>query len=508
MSGLASKHGKLLTVDGKLVFGDCYCDCSADGCGNCCMGIDWGTFNEDGDLEETFTNLVVTVVMPTKNVRWVCDGEQITVRLEFTLDPEGDASQFAPFVRWDRSWKYISHTPLAVLDDGEFLDGLIEWEYLVDNGPSYYDTYEVVLEYDKCWADSGTQYGDIEAGDRLGDFAVITSTFCTSVDCCDPVITCESCCFYIADTYEENEAGNPVFWAENAIGDRMKVEVRGLDATKKTICIPDNLELTFVIELIPAQFTSTPPWYPNLNFTGEGWTRFSHSPAIGAGGSVDDGPPVEIVWGTDVSATEYEIMTYVPCPLTPSTVTIQSAKNSDGAGDPMQVLVEFLCCGGVDDCDDCWPLPDTEWMHCRIDISGSNVAVPGDITLSDHHGAATTPANLPDWKCFAIWENYCCVDGEPTQSGFRLLDVIFRCCAHGRACSKTDAQAALEAWVDATFGPQYTVADCDLNVPPDQSIAAIIASTVGIAASAGDLGYQVVYKEEAEEDCPPCPEET
>lgn len=382
--------GKLFVRGGKIVIGDCCCDPPPVDCPNCCITIDWGEFDEDGDLYEAFDGMTVTLVMPTKNSRIVCEDEEVTVRLFFDfasipgegeLPPVISSSAFKPFVRWDRSWKYVSHTEGVSPFCGIFLeDGLVEWCELILDATApfeYKDTYEVVLKYDQCWNHTsvgGVQYGDIEAGSRDGDASLITGTFCDSSECCDPIIPCDSCCFYLDPSsyhthYELDETGNPVFWAENSIGDRIKVRV--LNLSDLTYCIGGEVPIELEIKLIPVRYNASSPWTPEMVVTAENWKRLSHTPPVGTGTVVDGPvPPMEIDWGNEVTEIEYNVMTTVPCPNIPGDIQIAFQRGSDGSLSAAGVLLEWLCCDGLGFCSDCWPIVYTQYFF--IEVSESN----------------------------------------------------------------------------------------------------------------------------------------
>ena len=365
MTGIAIRDGKAVMVDGKAVIGDCYCDCSSE-CPNCCLTINWGAFDGSGDLFQTFANLTVTLVMPTKNSRIVCDNEMVTVRLEFTLPDPAAEGDFKPFVRWDRAWEWFSNSPDVDPVCGIVIEeGLVEWcDLSFDPNPpgDLLNTYEVVLKYNQCWADSGLDFGDIEAGDRDGDFAVITGAYCGSASCCTPLIDCAPCCFFIDQTndangYELNDAGEPVFWRENAQGDRMMVVVRGMDPETLTICIGPTGDSTIklVITLIPARYDIADPWFPELGVSATDWLGSGHTPPEGTG-SFDYGPPVSVIWGADVSALRYEVDMSVPCPKIPGDISVGFTNGSDGTVDGASLIFFWSCCPeDPADCENCYP---------------------------------------------------------------------------------------------------------------------------------------------------------
>ena len=383
MTALVRYGGGFLRVSGVLARGlDCCCDVDPPPCPNCCITINWGAFDGNGDLFVTSTDITITLVMPTKDSRVVCDNEEVTVRIEFTLSDPVDEEDFKPFVRWDRSWEYVSHTPAVDSTCGAvFEEGLIEWCNLTADGGEplgYFATYEVVLKYDHCWSDSGAQYGDIDAGARdPGYSTLITGTFCDSMECCEVTIDCAPCCFYLdatsgPDGYELDGAGNPVFWAENTVGDRIKLTVKGMDPETLVYCIGEvaTSPIELDIQLIPVEYDEATPWYPEVGVTGVGWKRLTHTPPVGLG-TVTDGPDMAINWGTDVDDLTYNVTTEVPCPNLPGIMTIGFSNGSDGSASGASILVDWICCPeDTADCEDCYPIVYTDYFSIHVSEAG------------------------------------------------------------------------------------------------------------------------------------------
>lgn len=392
-------NGRPLIRDGAPALSTaCCCDNPPPPCPNCCISIDWGTFNGDGDLfDPAFTGLEFKIIMPTKNSRLVCADEEITVVIDI-LDTESPPTG-TPYISWDRHWEYISHTPAVGTDGMVFEEGLIEWGTTIPIA----EEYSVTLKLNECWSDNDVQYGDIEAGMRGGDFVLISGTNCTSAECCEPVFPCDDCCWVIephdntANAYEMDDANNPVFWAVNAFGDRAQIKVEGTNSG--VYCLGE--QLTIRMKLVPNEYTGD-AWIPEAFISADSaWKRVSNDPDVG-NGSVEIGPdpPMSIEWGDDVEGFEYVAVIEIPCPVeAPDSLTVGFQNKYPGGPGAASIRIDFACCSSESSdhsCEDCWPAP--EKVCCSIGWNGH--AVVSETALQAIRDMITDGSMLPDdqWK--------------------------------------------------------------------------------------------------------------
>jgi len=190
--GLLLYDGGLLFVDGGLTTDPnccCYYEPQPD-CPPCCIRIDWGTFDDDGNLVDNYVvsgiPIAVKVSMPTPNSRIVCDTEQVTVRWEL----DAPADNYGAWVRFGPGWGFGGELPI-VGPDGETYDwGLVDWV-----GTSA-DAFQVVLTFRKCFMDSAQFNYFIVIGTDFPDWDLdIESSRCTTPnECCPEEAACEDCC--------------------------------------------------------------------------------------------------------------------------------------------------------------------------------------------------------------------------------------------------------------------------------------------------------------------------
>lgn len=430
--------------------------------------------------------------MPTKNSRLVCDGDSVDVVI--AID-DTEAFTGNPFVSWDRHWKFGSGPSPAVGTDGMvFEDGLVEWGTITPMVAEF----SVTLEYDHCWADNEVQYGEIEAGDRDGDFTLIDGANCVSDMCCEPEYVCDDCCFYVgpddntAISYELDDAGNPVFWSTNGIGDKIKVTVEGTD--NGLICIP-GAQITLTIKLIPTEFTGD-PWLPEMSVVADGgWKFLSATPSIGTGTIVPGPvPAMSVTWGVEVDAIEYSLITEVPCPHTPDALNVGFDKNSQGGGEGTGagVRIEFTCCSEDAtefSCDDCYPPPYK--LCCTIQATNYGETPLQDIRDFINAGGFELNAN---WHLAFAKMGYdadsdnnanvilhfvaCSVD--PFESGDDCAGQVAAFCAALAIFSPTSgcieltpptecfSDFAFEAWVDGELCATGAYTNCGLEAIVDE----------------------------------------
>lgn len=189
--GLLLYDGGLLFVDGGLTADpDCCCYYEPAECPPCCIKIDWGTFNVDGDLVDDYVvstiPIAVKIVMPTKNSRIVCNDDIISV--EWELDAAAD--DYGAWARFGVAWMFNGESPLVGASGETYPWGLVDW---VGTSSS---TFSVSLKFRKCFLDSAQFHGYIYIGTDFPDWELeIDISRCLSPDlCCEETVACVDCC--------------------------------------------------------------------------------------------------------------------------------------------------------------------------------------------------------------------------------------------------------------------------------------------------------------------------
>jgi hypothetical protein len=189
--GLIGYDGVLLAVNGSLTTDpNCCCDVPPSPCPPCCIRIDWGSFNSDGDLVGEYVvadiPIAVKMVMPTKNSRIICDNDQVTVRWEL----DAPADEYGAWVRFGPGWGFVGESPV-VGEAGETYEwGLVDWV-----GTSA-DAFQVTLTFRKCFMDAVQFHYFIVIGTDSPEWDLdIDATRCaTTSECCPEEVDCEDCC--------------------------------------------------------------------------------------------------------------------------------------------------------------------------------------------------------------------------------------------------------------------------------------------------------------------------
>jgi hypothetical protein len=309
VTSLIGYNGGLLSVGGSLTTDP---NCCCDGppppeCPPCCIRIDWGSFNVDGDLYEQYTEdgitIDVRVIMPTKNSRIVCDGEEISVQWDVDDDPSNRGS----WIRFGVAWEFGGETP-SVGAGGEIYEfGLVDW---LDVSAS---DYTVALTLNKCFLDTVTYNGFIQIGTDFPDWRIdIETARCpTTSRCCDIEPECANCCALIdLEDYATFEGKHYI--VNNSTDAEGNIFTALLEISLPApgiICKSESVILD--LYLIPPRHgdidNNTVITFPVP------WTLDTFTPAI----NPVDGAELanEIDWGT-LTATEYSATVNIDCEAT------------------------------------------------------------------------------------------------------------------------------------------------------------------------------------------------
>lgn len=373
--GLILYDGALLLVNGGLtVDPNCCCDPPPpEPCPPCCVRIDFGTFDSDGNLFGEFAEsghtIEVLITMPTKFSRIICDEQEITVRWSYFDSEDNPADADGGFVRFGNGWIGGAGSP-AIAGDGIFLvRGLIDW------GVSASATfYEAGFTFRECFMDSSFFLYYLDIGLTSPEWSeTIEISRCPSPElCCPESVECADCCALLVQNDAVRFEGKYIFYDEsfNAGGGR-KTMIIETQLNNGRACIGEAF--TINVYLIPARHEPLDAG-SRLTCNHPTWIRNQFSPAIGGDGVL---AAASIQWGL---LTDYEY----------------------------EIVLEAL------DCDDCDVLPLTIFS----DI----------VFISDLYGSASmsfTKCDLSD--CCTIIK--CCPDPLPRRLFATITD--FGNCACG-----------------------------------------------------------------------------
>jgi hypothetical protein len=304
--GLVGYNGVLLAVNGSLTTDlNCCCDVPPQPCPPCCIRIDFGTFNSDGDLYGSIAGSGFTVnlkiVMPTKASRIVCDDQNVT--LQWSLDPSDNLQAIGGHVRFGAGWELVGNQP-GVGPDGEVYQwGLVDWGADFES-----EEYEVTLKFRECFLDASAFLFYIEIGlDQPPFFESLDIVRCPSADlCCPEDLECDPCCALLL-TSDGAKWNNQYYFVEETFVDGGRyTSVLEFGNTDGKVCIGGSLELK--LYLVPPRHEPA-GHNQQVNCTHPTWQRTGFQPAINpVDGDLQD---ESIDWGT-LNEYEYEIQLEAP----------------------------------------------------------------------------------------------------------------------------------------------------------------------------------------------------
>lgn len=456
-------HNKILVDDGKLAAAeDCCCD-DID-CPPCCVQLTGGTFNGSGDLVFTDTVgndvMTVTVIMPSKNKRVICDNEQITIEMNWskvTGVPAAGASPDA-LATWGQSWIYRSISPSVNSSTGYLNEHGRAWW---DDKPDEHD-YELVLEYDHCWTNytNAATYAAIHTEfTALGTEVDLIFTVCPgAVDCCTDDSVCEPCCARIAPNdaqpgggeFDNDDPSILVFWTTSG-GRALRVEVAMPDIRDRNVCslpTPETIDVTAYFIALDANEQLTVP--PEMKIQWEDlWEYQSHTPAIGGGGSTDTAGAGHVDWGDAISASFSVTLEINLCdgerePLV--TVTVQEFG--------LSIIIPFFVCPSSDKCCPCCDIADSVSGFDFAHGNGNNAQQTGASIKEDPY-LTTCRFKVPVDKYH---------DATFIESGFAYITRVIDETCDGETDAEKDGSWKVDLDFSASSVPQViseTIDPCD-----------------------------------------------
>jgi len=287
------RNGIPLFVKGKLSFCEEDCDCQPPNpCEPCCgfmfwqdnkpgepEPVVWGEFNANGDLFETLTypgisdatvTETITIVVPTKFSRYICEGEDIEIELTYSTDyilPNIGADKYfpdvVPVIQWDRSWTANCNVmPNGGCDPGVSID--VNKKGLMENWANDVEEMWLQLTYTACYHEYENDPAELVVGSRnYGTARKLRVVPCTpEVTCCPHPYECADCCLYLTsskilagirglsvrevmsdpaldikeglDNMVDEES--IIYYKEDPTGARMYVIATPAGGTKRTVC--------------------------------------------------------------------------------------------------------------------------------------------------------------------------------------------------------------------------------------------------------------------------------
>lgn len=359
MTSLVMRDGKLLLVGGALTSNESCC-CEQDDCPACCVKINFGEFDGDGNLVETYdlgegVTIDVKVTVPTANSRIVCDEDQITVQWDYLNAGDPDATAAGGYARFGAAWSIEGVSPAIVAPGGQDDWGLADW------GPaSEEESHSVTLRFRKCFLDASPFLAYVTIGFDIPDWSLdIDITGCPLPDwCCreDPV--CEPCCAVLNLNGWVEYDGKLHYISDSADVDGNRYTIIGIISTEAIgkVCLDGGLILEMY--LVPPRIDDEPNNNMVVEF-GTPWQVEDISPAIAGDG---EQTAVKVDWGT-LTDQYYRINLSIECDANCTEEPVDGVIPDIGAVNDVfgVVVVDFDDCDMTDCCCPTWCVCGCEW---------------------------------------------------------------------------------------------------------------------------------------------------
>lgn len=306
-SGLISLGGVPLFVNGGLS-ADPNCCCSypppEPACPPCCIQIDWGEFDDAGDLIGTESTVDIKLTVPTKFSRIVCSGQSLTV--SFGVPSPGTEAS-GGYLFYGPAWSGGGGSPAPAK---VFERGLIDWVGSASR------TFSATLQFSSCWLDTESFLGYLTLGldDPTWSFE-IDITRCPSPNRCCAGPVCSPCCWEVLPIGPSPIYFGGKVWlvSESLSGYRMLASV-DTDGDPGLYCASESVVVD--IQIIPPRWNPAKTYEVGVVF-GDPWMLGSNSPAFNpVDGSVDDNTPPSgggsVDFGTN-DDTEYSVTLLSDC---------------------------------------------------------------------------------------------------------------------------------------------------------------------------------------------------
>lgn len=393
-TGLISIDGMILWTNGGIS-ADPDCCCTGPppppACPFCCVEVDWGTFDEAGDLigSEAVSGGTVDIklTMPTKFSRIVCDGSAVTVAFGV---PSPGAEAEGGHIVFGAAWGASGASPAA---DKVFDRGLVDW---VDDTAR---TFSAVLTLSKCWLDTEDFLAYITIGldDPAWSFEIDITRCTTPIRCCDGP-DCDPCCWEVLPIGPSPIYYDGKVWmvSESTGGYRLLISI-DTDGAAGLYCAAEGVVVQ--LQIIPPRWDPAKTYEATVTF-GDPWTLGSNSPAFNpvdgavdsntppsGGGSVDFGTKSETEYSVTLASDCADIYcgTYILGQISASVSITESESVSGTFGfTPCEEDNEDCCCAPSCRCDCYWPLSKSFCDDALVDEQfGSLYELGGPTRLVD-----------------------------------------------------------------------------------------------------------------------------
>lgn len=455
MTSLVMRDGKLLIVGGALTTNEnCCCD---DECPTCCVKINFGTFDEFGDLVDTYdigggVTIEVKVEMPTPNSRIVCDTESVTVSWDYFEDGVPGATATGGYARFGAAWELGGVSPAIAAPGGTNVWGIADWGSAAEE-----EGHSVTLSFRKCFLDATPFLAYITIGFDVPEWSLdIDITGCPLPDwCCreDPV--CEPCCAVLDMANWVEFDGKLHYVADSADVNGNRFTIIGIletDARGK-VCIDGGLSLELF--LIPPRIEDTPDNNMVVNFAVP-WEVADITPAIAGDG---EQTLSKVDWGT-LDDQYYKISLQLNCvdnctesPVDAVIPDISAINSVFGT-----VAVNLDDCDMTDCCCPTWCVCGCEWpfsfdfcadaledgLFGKYEVGGATEMIDFEIeiTASSPVFCGGTKSVVKIEQAAQSWHLATCVDDCPRTNGllFDVFDESQHCGTPGSAAGRVRVQ--------------------------------------------------------------------
>lgn len=391
---LMALGGLPLLVDGKLTDDPdccCYVVPPPPTCPPCCVEVNWGEFDEAGDLVGTEpageSSVDIKLTMPEKFSRIVCDGQSLGVSFGV---PSPGSEATGGYLFFGAAWLAAGESPAST---ETYPRGLVDWVDITAR------TFSASLTFSKCWLDTESLLAYITIGldDPAWSFEIDILRCPSPARCCAGP-ECSPCCWEVVPI-----GASPIYFqgkvwlvSESASGYRLLISIT-TDGTAGLYCSGEGVTVDF--EIIPPRFDPFKEYQAGVTF-GDPWVLTSHSPAVNpVGGSVDgNSPPAgggSIDWGS-LTDESYSLTLAADCAdiycgdylLSSITVNVTIDESTAISGTigfaPCEVDNSECCCPPYCQCGCYWPLSKNFCDDALVDEQfGSLYEVGGPTQLID-----------------------------------------------------------------------------------------------------------------------------
>lgn len=409
---LMALGGLPLLVDGKLTDDPdccCYVTPPPPACPPCCVQVNWGEFDETGDLIGADEGVDIKLTMPTKFSRIICHGESLGVAFGV---PSPGSEATGGYVFFGSAWGSSGESPAPTK---VFARGLVDWVGLDAR------TFSASLTFSRCWLDTESFLGYVTIGLDTPDWSFeIDISRCSSPSRCCAGPDCAPCCWEVLPVGPSPIYFDGKVWmvSETLSGYRLLISV-DTDGPAGLYCSGEGVTVDF--EIIPPRWDAFKEYEAGVTFN-DPWALGSHSPAVNpVGGSVDDNTPPSgsgsIDWGS-LPDTEYSLTLAADCAdiycgdyvLGSITINVSISESESVSGTfgftPCEEDNSECCCPPACECECYFPLSDDFCDTALVD-KGESSTNPDDIIAGLYETDGPTRISFLSLQVTADNDVYC-----------------------------------------------------------------------------------------------------